>query len=292
MLKHLAVCIIIILHMNYFDRAKQFRAKKRLGQNFLVDASAISTIIKSSNISQDDTVIEIGAGLGFVTEELVKHAKKVIAVELDEDAIFELNKINADNLEIIHQDILKTDLSGFDSNLKVVANIPYYITTPILAHLLGEIDELENKNRSSINQIILMVQYEVARRIVAKETAPSKEYGLLSILSQFWADPQIISKVGRKSFFPAPKVDSALLKLEVRKQPLLELTNYTFMKKVSKACFATRRKNIKNSLINAGFSKPAVEKTLKELSIDENLRGETLSIAQIGNLSEKLKENL
>lgn len=292
MLKHLAVCIIINLHMNYFDRAKKFRAKKRLGQNFLVDTSAVSKIIESSNISSDDIVVEIGAGLGFVTEELVKHAKKVIAIELDEDAIVELQKIEADNLEIVHQDILKTDLSEFGDNLKIVANIPYYITTPILAHLLGEIDELKNKNRSSISQIILMVQYEVAKRIVAKATSSNKEYGLLSILSQFWANPEIISKVPSKSFFPSPKVDSALLKLEVREKPLLELTNYTFMKKVSKACFATRRKNIKNSLINAGFSKPAVEKTLKELSIDENLRGETLSIEQIGTLSEKLKENL
>lgn len=292
MLKHLAVCIIIKLHMNYFDRAKKFRAKKRLGQNFLVDPTAVSKIIDNSEISKDDTVVEIGAGLGFVTEELVKHAKKVIAIELDEDAIIELQKIETDNLEIVHQDILKTDLSTFGTNLKIVANIPYYITTPILAHLLGEVDDLENKNRNSISHIILMVQYEVARRIVAKETSPSKEYGLLSILSQFWANPQIISKIGSKSFFPAPKVDSALLKLEVRKEPLLNLTNYKFMKKVSKACFATRRKNIKNSLINAGFSKPAVEKTLKDLSISENLRGETLSIEQIGKLSETLKENL
>lgn len=278
--------------MNYFDRAKKFRAKKRLGQNFLVDASVIDAIINSSDISPDDTIIEIGAGLGFVTERLVEVAKKVIAIELDEDAISELEKIEADNLEIVHNDILKTDLSQFGENLKIVANIPYYITTPILAHLLGEIDELENKNRQSISQIILMVQYEVARRIVAKETSPFKEYGLLSILSQFWASTEIITKVLAKSFFPSPKVDSALLKLDVRKKPLLDLNNYTFFKKISKACFATRRKNIKNSLINAGFPKPTVEKTLQELSINENLRGETLSIEKIGILSEKLKENL
>lgn len=278
--------------MNYINRAKQFRAKKRLGQNFLIDPASIDAVLESSNILQDDTVVEIGPGLGFVTEKLVKLAKNVIAIELDEDAIEELIKIDADNLEIIHKDILKTDLSEFGKNLKVVANIPYYITSPILAHLLGEIDDLENKNRQSISQITLMVQYEVAKRLVANENSGSKEFGLLSILSQFWAKPEFVKKVVARSFFPSPKVDSAIVRLDVREKPLLELENYTFFKKVSKACFATRRKNIKNSLMNAGFSKPAVEKTLVELGISENKRGEALSIEDMGKLSEKLKENL
>ena len=237
-------------------------------------------------------VLEIGPGLGFVTEMLVKTAKNVVAVELDEDAIVELKKIDADNLEIVHADILKTDISNFGQNIKVVANIPYYITTPILIHLLGEVDDLINKNRQSISQITLMVQYEVAKRIVANEKSQSKEFGLLSILSQFWADVQLVRKVGSKSFFPSPKVDSAILKFYIKKEPLLKLDNYTFFKKVSRACFATRRKNIKNSLVNAGFSKPAVEKTLLEMSISENTRGEALSIELIGKLSENLKNNL
>ncbi len=278
--------------MNYIDRAKKFRAKKRLGQNFLIDPDVINTIIETAKITPEDTVIEIGAGLGFVTEKLVKEAKKVIAIELDEDAIKELKKIEADNLEIIHQDILKTDLSKFGTNLKVVANIPYYITTPILAHLLGEIDDLNNKNRNTIEKIILMVQYEVARRIVATETSPDKEYGLLSILSQFWAKTEIIKKINASSFMPRPKVDSAILKLTVRNTPLIELSDYKFFKRVSKACFATRRKNIKNSLINGGFLKATVEKTLKDLDIKENLRGEVLSIQKISQISEKMKENL
>lgn len=278
--------------MNYIDRAKKFRAKKRLGQNFLIDAGIIDTIIETAEITPDDTVIEIGAGLGFVTEKLVKKAKKVIAIELDEAAIKELEKIEADNLEIIHQDILKTDLSKFGTNLKVVANIPYYITTPILAHLLGEIDDLNNKNRNSIEIIILMVQYEVARRIIATETSPDKEYGLLSILSRFWAKTEIIKKVTANAFMPRPRVDSAILKLTVRNTPLIELSDYKFFKRVSKACFATRRKNIKNSLINGGFLKTTVEKTLKDLDINENLRGEVLSIQKISQISEKMKENL
>ena len=278
--------------MNYFERAKKFRAKKRLGQNFLVDKSAIETILDVSDINKDDIVVEIGPGLGFVTEQLVLLAKKVYAVELDEDMVNELSKINADNLEIIHKDILKTDLSRFGNNIKVVANIPYYITSPILAHLLGEVDDLENKNRNSISQVVLMVQYEVAKRLTANEKSPSKEFGLLSILAQFWSDVEFIKKVPSRSFFPAPKVDSAIVKLTVRKEPLLKISNYSFFRKVVKGCFATRRKNIKNSLVNVGFAKNAVEKTLKDLNIDENLRGEILSINQIGDLSEKLKENL
>lgn len=278
--------------MNYFERAKKFRAKKRLGQNFLIDESAVETILDTSDITKDDIVVEIGAGLGFVTENLVNAAKKVYAVELDEDMVNELSKIKADNLEIIHQDILKTDLSKFGTNLKIVANIPYYITSPILAHLLGEVDELENCNRKSISQIVLMVQYEVAKRLIADEKSPCKEFGLLSILAQFWADIKFIKKVEARSFFPAPKVNSAIVKLTVKKEPLLKLDNYSFFRKVIKGCFATRRKNIKNSLINAGFAKNAVEKTLQELNLDENLRGETLSIEQMGQLSEALKRNL
>ena len=278
--------------MNYFERAKKFRAKKRLGQNFLVDEKAVETILDVSDIAKDDIVVEIGGGLGFVTENLVKLAKKVYVVELDEDMVNELSKIDADNLEIIHNDILKTDLSQFGENLKVVANIPYYITSPILAHLFGEVNDLDNKNRNSISQVVLMVQYEVAKRLVADENSPSKEFGMLSILAQFWADVEFIQKVGARSFFPAPKVDSAIVKLTVKNEPLLKLTNYEFFKKVVKGCFATRRKNIKNSLVNVGFAKNAVEKTLLELNIDENLRGETLSIEQMGELSEKLKSNL
>ena len=278
--------------MNYFERARKFKAKKRLGQNFLIDEKVIETILDASDISKDDVVVEIGPGLGFVTEQLVKLAKKVYAVELDEDMVNEISKISADNLEIVHKDILKTDLSQFGNNLKVVANIPYYITSPIIAHLLGEIDDLNNKNRNCISQVVLMVQYEVAKRLAASENSPSKEYGLLSILAQFWAKVEFIQKVGSRSFFPSPKVDSAIVKLSVRKEPLLELSNYSFFKKVVKACFATRRKNIKNSLVNAGFAKNAAEKTLADLNIDENIRGEALSIIKIGNLSEKLKENL
>jgi 16S rRNA (adenine1518-N6/adenine1519-N6)-dimethyltransferase len=275
---------------DYLQRAKYFKTKKRLGQNFLVNPDIISAIIEFADIKPEDTILEIGPGVGFVTEQLIKYAKKVIAVELDEEAIKELDKLNADNLEIIHADILKTDLSSIcEGKIKVVANIPYYITSPIIAHLLGEIDDLENKNRAKIENIILMVQEEVARRIVATEKSPSKQYGLLTILSQFWADCSILKLVGRRSFYPAPKVNSALVSMKVRKEPLLKLSDYTFFRKVVKAGFSQRRKTLKNCLLGAGFEKEKINNAFIKSGLDENIRGEKLSIAKFGELSKLLK---
>lgn len=278
--------------MDYAQRAKSFKTKKRLGQNFLVCASTIQAIIDNANISKEDTIIEIGPGIGFVTEQLVRHAQKVIAIELDEDAIKELKKIKCDNLQIVHKDILKTELQDLsDKKVKIVANIPYYITSPIIAHLLGEIDDLNNKNRNIISDIILMVQYEVAQRIVANEKSPSKQYGLLSILSQFWADCEIIEKVGRKCFYPSPKVDSALVKMKVNNNPRLDLSDYKHFRKTVKAAFSQRRKNIKNCLLSGGFSKENIQKSLENLNISENTRGETISIEIFGKLSQELIKN-
>lgn len=275
----------------YLLRAKSFRTKKRLGQNFLVDENALDTILEEVN--PEDTVLEIGAGAGFVTERLVDSAKKVYAVEIDEDAIKELKKINADNLTLLHSDILKTELKDVeDTTFKIIANIPYYITSPIIAHLLGEIDDLNNENRYRISEIVLMVQYEVAQRLVATEKSPSKQFGLLSILTQFNAEVEILQKVPSRSFYPSPKVDSALVKLKIRKEPLIKFENpedYTFFRRTVKACFATRRKNIKNSLQNAGFTKEAVSSVLSSLNITENTRGEALSINMLAQLALGLK---
>ncbi len=286
------MCVIIISKMNYFERARYFRTKKRLGQNFLIDGEVIQDIIEFANITPEDTIVEIGPGVGFVTEQLVKYAKKVIVIELDEEAIVELKKLDAPNLEIIHNDVLKTDLSALcDEQFKVVANIPYYITSPIIAHLLGEIDDLNNKNRNKIKDIILMVQEEVARRMVANENSQGKQYGLLTILSQFWADVKILRLVGRKCFYPAPKVNSALVKLDVRTEPKLKLSDYSHFRKTVKSAFSQRRKNIKNCLLNGGFLKDNVVKALANMGLDENIRGEKLSIEMFGNLSEELLKN-
>ena len=276
--------------MDYFNRAKRFRTKKRLGQNFLIDGDIINFIVNEANLTKEDTVIEIGPGIGFVTEQLVKYAGKVIAVELDEQAIEELNKLNADNLEIVHNDILKTDISELakGKKVKVVANIPYYITSPILAHLLGEIDDLNNKNRQSISEIILMVQEEVAIRMSANEKSPNKAYGLLTVLSQFWANCRILKQVKSKSFYPAPKVNSALVRLVVREEPLLKLSDYSYFRKTIRGGFSARRKNIKNALMNKGFDKDKILTALEKVGISENTRSESISIEDFGRLSEEL----
>ena len=277
--------------MNYFERAKFFRTKKRLGQNFLIDGQVIQNILEYADIQPEDTVIEIGPGVGFVTEQLVKKAKKVIAVELDEEAVKELKKLDAPNLTIIHKDILKTRFKDLtDEKVKVVANIPYYITSPIIAHLLGEIDDLNNENRNRITDIILMVQEEVARRMVATEKSPSKQYGLLTLLSQFWADVEIKELVGRRAFFPSPKVNSALVYLKVREKPLLELSDYGHFRKTVRAAFAQRRKTLRNCLLSGGFDKEKISKAMNKLSIDEKVRGENLSLEMFGKLSEALKD--
>ena len=283
------ICIIINTMVDYLQRAKFFRTKKRLGQNFLINPDVITDIIDFAGITKDDVVLEIGPGVGFVTEQLVKYAGKVIAVELDEEAIKELQKLECDNLEIIHNDILKTEISSLtDKKVKVVANIPYYITSPIIAHLLGEIDDMANKNRSMIADIILMVQEEVARRIVAAPKSPAKQYGLLTILSQFWADCEIIRLVGRKSFYPAPKVNSALVSMKVRQEPIIKLSDYSFFKRVIKAAFSQRRKTLKNCLVNAGFDRAKIEDALIHLNLAPDIRGEKLSIDEFGKLAELL----
>lgn len=284
--------------MDYIGRVKKFKFKKSLGQNFLIDRTVIEEIL--SHISPDDNVIEIGAGAGFVTEELVKKAKSVKAIEIDKDVIPILRTncllANPDaNFEVIEKSILDIQLKNLcpKGGAKVVANIPYCITSLILAHILGEIDDTDNANRNSIDEIVLMVQWEVAKRLVADENSPNKEYGMLSILAQFYCDIEILKKVSRKSFYPSPKVDSALLRLKVNHKPRFEVSQegLPYLRRTVKACFGTRRKNIKNSLSMAAFPKSSVEKSLKELGIDPNLRGEKLSIERICRLSEALARN-
>lgn len=276
--------------MDYYFRAKQFRAKKRLGQNFLVDEKIIDEII--SCVDKNDFVFEIGPGLGFVTEKLVDKAQDVVAVEIDKDAIQILNKNLGDkkNFTLIEKDILKVNFCDIYPNgrkIKIIANIPYYITSPILVHLLGEIDDFNNKNRSYIDEIILMVQYEVAKRICANENSQNKEYGMLTILSQFFCDTEIIKHVSRRSFFPSPKVDSAIVKIKNNFRPKVDNPS-PLLKKTIKAAFNTRRKNIKNSLLSAGLL--GVNQALEKLGWDFNVRGEKLSLDDFNKLACALQE--
>ena len=276
--------------MDYFFRAKKFRAKKRLGQNFLVDEKVIDDIL--SCVNNNDSVFEIGPGLGFVTERLVDLAHDVVAVEIDKDAIEILNKNLGDkqNFKLIENDILKVNLDEIypkDKKIKIVANIPYYITSPILVHLLGEIDDFDNKNRNHIDEIILMVQLEVAKRICANENSQNKEYGMLSILSQFFCDAEIIRHVSKRSFYPSPKVDSAIVRIKNNGMPKIENPS-PLLKRTIKAAFNTRRKNIKNSLLSAGMLN--VQEALEKIGMDSNVRGEKLSIHDFNKLACALEE--
>ena len=272
----------------YIQRAKKFRTKKRLGQNFLVSKEIIDEILNQAD--ENDNVLEIGPGIGFVTEKLIEKVKKVVAVELDDVAVNYLDKnlSKYENFNLIHNDILKTDVPSLfedGEQIKVIANIPYYITTPILVHLLGEIDEINHKTRGMISEIILMVQEEVAKRITADNNSKNKEYGLLSILSNFWAETEIIKFVSKKCFYPSPKVDSALVRFKIKDKPRVEITKY--LKQTIKAAFSMRRKNIKNCLKNAGFINS--EEALLNCGIDPNLRGENLSIEDFYKLSLELR---
>lgn len=272
----------------YILRAKKFRTKKSLGQNFLISKDVIDEIL--NNVSESDNILEIGPGVGFVTEKLVQKAKKVVAVELDDDAInvLEKNLSEYKNFTLIKNDILKTDIPSLfseEEKIKVIANIPYYITTPILVHLLGEIDDITHKTRNKITEIVLMVQFEVAKRIVADNNSKNKEYGLLSILSNFFADTKIIKKVGKRCFYPSPKVDSALVKFKINETPRVKITPN--LKQTIKATFSMRRKNIKNCLNAAGFIN--VVEALENCGINPNLRGENLSYEDFYKLSLELK---
>ena len=275
--------------LNYILRAKKFKAKKSLGQNFLVDSNVINFIAQNAN--KDDEILEIGPGLGFVTEQLIQNAKKVVAVEVDKNAIEILNKNlgRHNNFHLFEKDILKTDINSLpfsDSKIKVIANIPYYITSPILVHLLGEIDDTENENRKRIKEIFLMVQLEVAKRIVANKNSQNKEYGMLSILSQMYCDVSIIKTVSKNSFLPSPKVESAIVHFTVKDKPKVKIVR--LLRKTLKSIFSTRRKNIKNSLKIANFK--GIDESLIKAGINPGTRGEKLSIEEIQKIALELEE--
>ncbi|MBR1617046.1 ribosomal RNA small subunit methyltransferase A [bacterium] len=275
--------------LNYVLRAKQFKAKKSLGQNFLVSQEIIDFIANLAH--KEDEILEIGAGLGFVTEKLIEKSKFVTALEIDKSAIKILNKnlSKFENFKLVEKDILKTNIDelGFSNDkITIIANIPYYITSPIIVHLLGEIDDENYSNRKRIKEINLMVQKEVAQRIVATPNSKNKEYGALSILSQMWAEVEIIKDVPKKCFMPSPKVDSAIVNFKIKSTPKTKITR--LLKRTVKAIFSSRRKNIKNSLQQAGFLE--VEKVLSNLNMSVQTRGETLSVEEISALSVALEE--
>ncbi|MFA9397315.1 MAG: 16S rRNA (adenine(1518)-N(6)/adenine(1519)-N(6))-dimethyltransferase RsmA [Clostridiaceae bacterium] len=260
-----------------------FKFTKSLGQNFLIDDRVLDDIIESSNISKDDIVIEIGPGFGALTRKLLGKAKKVIAIELDSSLIpiLEEELEEFDNLEIINEDALKYDFNNLNtegSKFKIVANLPYYITTPILSKLIDY--------RNIISSITIMIQEEVARRIVSKPN--SKDYGALSIYIQLYCNTSTVTKVKSTAFMPQPKVDSQVIKLEFLDKPKVDLINEEYFFKIVRSSFNQRRKTLSNSLKSLGLSKEDLMKSFEVSDIDPIRRGETLSIEEFALLSNNM----
>lgn len=259
-----------------------FRFTKSLGQNFLVDDTVVRDIVSGSNITKDDHVIEIGPGVGTLTKELLKHAGKVTAIEIDKELIPILKKefSEYDNFELIHEDVLKVDLNEITGGkkFKIVANLPYYVTTPILVKLLTSNIDYES--------ITIMIQKEVALRLNAKPD--NKDYGALTILVQYYTDTEIIRVVKPESFVPRPKVDSIVIKLNKIADRPIKPNNEELFFEVARQSFAMRRKTLSNTLKPLGFSKEALNSALERAGIDPKRRGETLSLMEFKNLSDEL----
>lgn len=268
-----------------------FSFKKSFGQNFLIDTNVLNRIVDHAEIDEKSGAIEIGPGIGALTEQLAKRAKKVVAFEIDQRLLPILDETLADydNVTIINKDILKADVHGvfqeqFEENqdVMVVANLPYYITTPILFKLLEE--------KLPVRGFVVMMQKEVAERLAAKPG--TKDYGSLSIAIQYYTEPEMAMTVPRTVFVPQPNVDSAVIRLMKRPKPLVEVQDETFFFEVVRASFAQRRKTLMNNLSNNlnGFpkNKALLERVLEEVEIDPKRRGETLSIEEFAKLSNAL----
>ena len=262
-------------------------ANKSLGQNFLIDDNVISTIIDSADISSNDIVIEIGPGLGTLTSKLLEKAGKVIAIELDKRMISILNDRFSlyDNFELINKDVLKVNLNNiisenlksFDNSckVKIVANLPYYITTPIIMKLL--------EDRLNIESITVMVQKEVAERLTAKPG--DKLSGAITYSVNYYCEPMKVVVVPNESFIPAPEVSSEVIKLVLRKAPPVKINNEDLFFKFIKASFMQRRKTLVNGITNSGLmGKEEITALLKNVGLDERVRGENLTMQDFANL--------
>jgi len=263
-----------------------FEFSKSLGQNFLIDGNIIRKIAEKANITGEDYILEIGPGIGTLTEELAQRAKKVVAIELDKNLMPILDETLGEykNVEIINGDVLKVDLKRIieekldNGPVKVVANLPYYVTTPIITKLL--------ESNLNLDSIIVMVQKEVAERMKAKPG--SKDYGSLSVYVNFFSIPEIIIHVPKTVFMPQPKVDSAVIKLDIKKN-LPDIDRDKFFR-VIRAAFSKRRKTLLNSLSSYGFDidKETIRETLENININPEIRAENLSVEDFIKISETL----
>ncbi|MCY8225966.1 16S rRNA (adenine(1518)-N(6)/adenine(1519)-N(6))-dimethyltransferase RsmA [Bacillus haynesii] len=272
-----------------------FSFKKSLGQNFLIDTNILDRIVDHAGVTERTGVIEIGPGIGALTEQLAKRAKKVTAFEIDQRLLPILKDTLSpyDNVTVIHQDVLKADVRAvMDEQFQdcdevmVVANLPYYVTTPIIMKLLEE--------NLPLKGIVVMLQKEVADRMAAKPS--TKEYGSLSIAVQFYTEAKTVMNVPKTVFVPQPNVDSAVIRLTLREEPAVAVQDDAFFFQVVKASFAQRRKTLFNNLINnlpnGKENKSTIESALQDSQIDGKRRGESLSIEEFAVLSDRLREVL
>ncbi|HEL0414930.1 TPA: 16S rRNA (adenine(1518)-N(6)/adenine(1519)-N(6))-dimethyltransferase RsmA [Streptococcus equi subsp. zooepidemicus] len=270
-----------------------FTFKKSFGQNFLTDTNILQKIVDTAEIDKSVNVIEIGPGIGALTEFLAERAAEVMAFEIDERLVPILADTlrDFDNVQVVNQDILKADLqtqlkqfSHPDLPIKVVANLPYYITTPILMHLI--------ESKVPFQEFVVMMQREVADRISAEPN--TKAYGSLSIAAQYYMTANVAFVVPRTVFVPAPNVDSAILKMTRRDQPLIEVQDEDFFFRVSRVGFVHRRKTLWNNLVShfgkAEDTKARLEQGLALAGIKPSIRGEALSIQDFGRLADALKQ--
>ena len=287
--------------MNVYDETQfilhkyKIQANKSLGQNFLVNDNVIDEIIRGSNIDKQDLIIEIGPGLGVLTNRLLQESNNVVAVELDKRMVNILKDRFAQNindqaeskLEIINEDILKINLNQLIAEkrkkqeikqVKIVANLPYYISTPIIMKLL--------ENRLDIDEIIVMVQQEVAERLIAK--TGTRLAGAITYAVEYYSEATSLIKVPKESFVPSPKVESEVIKLKVRKDEKIHVENEKLLFNIISKSFMQRRKTLSNALLNNNImkNKDDVKKMWTEFGMDENVRGESLTLEQFGQITD------
>ncbi len=269
----------------------EFMFQKKFGQNFLIDTHVLEKIISAAGITKNDCVLEIGPGIGTMTQYLAENAGHVVAVEIDRNLIPILKETLADydNVTVINEDILRVDIKALAEEynggkpIKVVANLPYYITTPIIMGLF--------ESGVSIDNITVMVQKEVADRM--KEGPGSKDYGALSLAVQYYAEPEIVANVPPNCFIPRPNVGSAVIRLTRHKEMPVEVKDPALMFKIIRASFNQRRKTLQNGLGNAPelpYTKEQIAAAIAEMGLTPTIRGEALSLAQFAQLSDILGE--
>ena len=258
-----------------------FKFSKSLGQNFLIDDSVLEDIVNGAEVNGEDFIIEIGPGVGTLTAQLLMKAKKVTSIELDNDLIPILTEElgEHENFNLIHNDALKVDFNeviGDEKSVKLVANLPYYVTTPIIVKLL--------KDGYNFKSLTIMIQKEVAERINAEPNC--KEYGSLSVLVQYYCDTKIVRRVAPSSFIPRPKVESIVIRLDRLSEPRVKAKDEKLMFELVRAGFNMRRKTLWNAAKAFNLSKEDLEKAFENSGVDQKRRAETLSLQEFANLAD------